>query len=183
MFSAANDILPPLVPSLRPTPPPRPQRPNETPRNGKIRAPCMIRGVRAVGGLPGKIFALCIPKRRFAALFGCMARISCQCQLVLDAQRRYVAREGRFSRPRALRGCMRRKTCHGWPPGNAPGRNIAIAERPGTHRGVMEPGSAVRTKRQPIQQRATTRPTNRENILVPPTEELRRKHARVLWRT
>ena len=46
MFSAANDILPPLVPSLRPTPPPRPQHPNETPRNGKIHAPCVIRRVR-----------------------------------------------------------------------------------------------------------------------------------------
>ena len=35
-------------PPPRPTPsPPRPRRPNEAPRNGKIRAPCMIRGVRA----------------------------------------------------------------------------------------------------------------------------------------
>ena len=52
MFSAANDILPPLMSSLRPTPPPRPQHPNETPRDGRIRAPCMIRGVSAAKRTP-----------------------------------------------------------------------------------------------------------------------------------
>ena len=184
MFSAANDTILPLMPSLRPTPPPRPQHPSETPRNGKIRAPCMIRGaVRRKGPLPGKICALCIPERRFAALFGYMARISCQTHLVLDAWRRYVAREGRFSRPGPLQGCMKRENCHGWPPRNAPRRKLATARRLGTHRGVTEPGSTARTKRQPIQQRATTRPRNRENLLVPSAEKRRRKHARVLWRS
>ena len=42
--------------------------------------------------LPGKIFARCIPKRLFAGLFGCMARISCQSQPVF--------------------GCMARESCH-----------------------------------------------------------------------
>lgn len=37
----------PLAP---PRPSPRPQHPNETPRNGKIRAPCMIRGGPCGGG-------------------------------------------------------------------------------------------------------------------------------------
>ena len=67
----------------------------------------------------GKIFARCIPKRLFAGLFGCMARISCQSQLILDTRRRYAATNWRFSRPRPLSGCMERKTCHGLPPGNA----------------------------------------------------------------
>ena len=93
--------------------------------------------------LRGKVFARCIPERRFAALFGYMARISCQSQLVLDAWRRYVAREGRFSRPGPLRGCMRRENCHGLPPGNASRENIATDGRPWTHHGEISPPSDV----------------------------------------
>ena len=121
----------------------------------------------------GKIFARCIPERRFAGHFGYMARESCQSQLIFDAWRRYVARKGRFSRPRPLSGCMERKTCHGLPPGNAPGRNIAIAGRPGTHRGITELGDAARTKHLPIQHRTLTRPRNHENILVPSAKKRR----------
>ena len=90
-----------------------------------------------------------------------------------DAWRRYVARKGRFSRPRHLLGYMKRKTCHGLPPGNAPGRNIAIARHPRTHRGVTEPGDATRTKHRPIQHHALTRPRNHENILVPSAKKRR----------
>ena len=98
------------------------------------------------GPLPGKIFALCIPERRFAGLFGCTARISCQSRPVSDAWRRYSARKGRFSRPRPPRERMKRKSRHGSPPGNASRRylatvgrrgnafreHFAIGERPGT---------------------------------------------------
>ena len=77
------------------------------------------------GTLPGKIFALCIPERRFAGLFGCTARISCQSQLILDTWRRYIARKGRFFRPRALLGCMKRNNCHGLPLKNASERYLA----------------------------------------------------------
>ena len=161
----------PLAP---PRPSPHPQHPNETPRNGKIRASCMIRGVCAAKRpLRGEIFARCIPERRFAGHFGYMARESCQSQLILDAWRRYVARKGRFSRPRHLLGYMKRKTCHGLPPGNAPGRNIAIARHPRTHRGVTESKDATRTKRRPIQHRMLTRPRNHENILVPSAKKRR----------
>ena len=89
--------------------------------------------------LPGKIFARCILQRRFAGLFGCMARISCQSQLISDAWRANLAANWRFSRPRPLSGCMERKTCHGLPPGNAPRRNLATAKRPGTHRASILP--------------------------------------------
>ena len=89
--------------------------------------------------LRGKIFARCIPERRFAGHFGYMARESCQSQLIFDAWRRYVARKGRFSRPRPLSGCMERKTCHGLPPGNAPRRNLATARPPRTHRARILP--------------------------------------------
>ena len=91
------------------------------------------------GALPGKIFARCIPKRLFAGLFGCMARISCQSQPILDTRRRYAATNWRFSRPRPLSGCMERKTCHGLTPGNASGRNLATARPPGTHRASILP--------------------------------------------
>ena len=99
--------------------------------------------MRRKGPLPGKICALCIPERRFAGLFGCMARISCQCQLVLDTWRRYVARKGRFSRPRPLQGCMKRENCHGLPPGNAPRRKIATDGHLGTHRARILPRTAA----------------------------------------
>ena len=99
--------------------------------------------MRRKGPLPGKICALCIPERRFAGLLGYMAREYCQSQLVLDTRRRYVARKGRFSRPRPLRGCMKREYCHGWPPGNAPRENIATDGRPGTHHGEILPPSDV----------------------------------------
>ena len=81
------------------------------------------------GPLPDKIFARCILQRRFAGLFGCMARISRQSRLVSDAWRRYAARKGRFSRPKPLRERMKRKSCHGSPPGNAPRRYLATVGR------------------------------------------------------
>ena len=98
------------------------------------------------GPLPGKICALCIPERRFAGLFGYTARISCQSQLVLDAWRVNLAREGRFSRPGPLRGCMERKNCHGLPPGNAPRRSLATDCRPRTHRGEILPLPGIRER-------------------------------------
>ena len=95
------------------------------------------------GPLPGKIFARCILRRRFAGLFGYMARISCQSQLISDAWRANLAMNWRFSRPRPLSGCMERKTCHGLPPGNAPRRNLATAKRPGVHRArTLSPSDA-----------------------------------------
>ena len=99
--------------------------------------------------LPGKIFARCIPKRLFAGLFGCMARTSCQSQLISDAWRANLARKGRFSRPRPLLGYMERKTCHGLTPGNASGRNLAIARRPGTHFTGILPSVSARNATAP----------------------------------
>ena len=95
------------------------------------------------GPLPGRIFARCILRRRFAGLFGYMARTSCQSQLISDAWRANLAGKGRFSRPRPLSGYMERKTCHGLPPGNAPRRNLATAKRSGTHRArTLSPSDA-----------------------------------------
>ena len=101
------------------------------------------------GPLPGKIFARCILQRRFAGHFGCMARTSCQSQLISDAWRANLATNWRFSRPRPLLGCMGRKTCHGLPPGNASGRNLAIARRPGTHFTGILPSVSARNATAP----------------------------------
>ena len=99
--------------------------------------------MRRKGRLPGKIFALCIPERLFAGLFGYMERISCQSQLVLDARRRYVAREAPFSRPGPFQGCMERKNCHGKASENASHENIATDGHPGTHHGEISPPADV----------------------------------------
>ena len=109
------------------------------------------------GPLPGKIFARCILQRRFAGLFGYMARISCQSQLISDAWRANLARKGRFSHPRppfgmhgaqnlpriAARERISRAFCHRRAPGNAQRRNLATAKRSGTHRArTLSPSDA-----------------------------------------
>ena len=115
--------------------------------DGKIRAPCMIRGACAAKRVfPGKIFTPCVPERRFAGLFGCIARISCQSQLILNTRRQYAATNWRFSRPKPLLGCVERKTCHGLPPGNAFREHFAIGKRPGTHRGEILPRQGTRER-------------------------------------
>ena len=56
-----------------------------------------------------------------------------------DAWRANLAANWRFSRPKPPRRCMRRKNCHGLPPGNAFREHFAIVERPGTHQGIILP--------------------------------------------
>ena len=95
------------------------------------------------GALPGKIFARCVPERRFAGLFGCMARISCQSQPVFGCMARESCRElaifpseaafgmhGAQNLPRIdARERTAAESCHGKTPGNAPRENIATASR------------------------------------------------------
>ena len=95
------------------------------------------------GALPGKIFARCILQRRFAGLFGCMARISCQSQPVFGCVARESCRElaifpseaafgmhGAQNLPRtAARERTAAESCHGKTPGNAPCENIAAASQ------------------------------------------------------
>ena len=93
--------------------------------------------------LPGRIFARCILQRRFAGLFGCMARISCQSQPVFGCMARESCRElaifpseaafgmhGAQNLPRIdARERTAAESCHGKTPGNAPRENIATASR------------------------------------------------------
>ena len=93
--------------------------------------------------LPGRIFARCVPERRFAGLFGCMARISCRSQPVFGCMARESCRElaifpseaafgmhGAQNLPRIdARERTAAESCHGKTPGNAPRENIATASR------------------------------------------------------
>ena len=105
------------------------------------------------GPLPGKIFARCILQRRFAGLFGYMARISCQSQPVFGCMARESCRElaifpseaafgmhGAKKLPRiAARERISRAFCHRRAPGNAPWHNLAVAGSPKMHRGNTLP--------------------------------------------
>ena len=96
------------------------------------------------GALPGKIFARCILRRRFAGHFGRMARISCQSQPVFGCMARESCRElavfppeaafgmrGAKKLPRiAARERIRAQSCHRQAPGNAFHGHFAISERP-----------------------------------------------------
>ncbi len=111
--------------------------------------------------LPGRIFARCILRRRFAGHFGCMARRSCQSQPVFGCMARESCRElaifpseatfgmhGAQNLPRidaqertAREYChcqsgqehIRAQSCHRRTLGSAFREHFAIGERPGTH--------------------------------------------------
>ena len=99
------------------------------------------------GALPGKIFARCILRRRFAGHFGRMARISCQSQPVFGCMARESCRELAIFPPEAAFGmhgakklpriAARERTaaesCHGKTPGNASRENLATTSCPRTH--------------------------------------------------
>ena len=126
------------------------------------------------GPLPGKIFARCILQRRFAGLFGCMARISCQSQPVFGCMARESCHElaifpseapfGIHGVKKLPRSDARERTaaesCHGKTPGNAPreyvatasqakgalGRSSATVGRWGTHFASILPSSSARER-------------------------------------
>ena len=142
------------------------------------------------GPLLGKIFARCILQRRFAGLFGYMARISCQSQLISDAWRANLAMNWRFSRPRPLSGCMERKTCHGLPPGNAPRRNLATAKRPGTHHArTLSPSDAGGTHFAGIlpsasaRERIRAQSCHRQAPGNTPMKNLHNRHLTIVYKT
>ena len=95
------------------------------------------------GPLLGKIFARCILQRRFAGLFGYMARISCQSQPVFGCMARESCRElaifpseaafgmhGAQNLPRiAARERTAAESCHGKTPENASREYIATASQ------------------------------------------------------
>ena len=91
----------------------------------------------------GKIFAPCVPERRFAGHFGCMARRSCQSQPVFGCMARRSCRELAIFPPEAAFGMHGVKklpriaawertaaeSCRGKTSENAPRENIATASQ------------------------------------------------------
>ena len=95
------------------------------------------------GVLPGKIFARCILRRRFAGHFGCMARISCQRKPVFGCMARESCHEAPFfpsEAPFGIHGAQNLpriaarertvvKSCHGKALGDASRESIAAASQ------------------------------------------------------
>ena len=93
--------------------------------------------------LPGKIFARCILRRRFAGHFGCMARRSCQSQpvfgcmvcescheLAIFPSEATFGMHGAQNLPRiGARERTAAESCHGKTPENASRENIATASQ------------------------------------------------------
>ena len=162
--------------ALPPPPEKRSKRSSGAPRNGKIRAPCMIRGARAAKRAPSwqdirAVYpptAICgafrihgahiLPK---PARFGCMARRSCHEAPLFSSEApfwihgaqnlpRIAARE---RTAREYRHCqsdqerIRAQSCHRRTLGNAFRGHSAIVARPGTHQGIILPRSDAHAER------------------------------------
>lgn len=126
--------------------------------DGKIRAPCMIRGVRAAKRAPSwqdmrAVYsrkAICgafrmhrahiLPK---PARFGCMARESYQEGALFPSEAPF-GMHGAKKLPRiAAWERIRAQSCHGKAPENAPRRNIATASRSRMHFAYILPSPAA----------------------------------------
>lgn len=169
---AAYDAPAPLGP---PRPSPRPQHPNETPRNGKIRASCMIRGVCAAKKAPSwqdihlmhPPTAICrafrihgariLPK---SAHFGCMAAICCQEGALFPSEAPFGIHEAQNLPRIAARERTRAKYCHCKALGNASEHNLAIARHPGTHQDEILPSPGTRERTVASRSRETPREQN-----------------------
>ena len=109
--------------------------------DGKICAPCMIRGARAAKSASSwQDLRAVYPPTAICGAFRMHGA-----QILPEPARfrmhgvRILPRTGDSPRPRPLLGCMRRKNCHGLTPGNAPWRNIATDRHSGTHRARILP--------------------------------------------
>ena len=135
---------PPPSPLAPPRPSPRPQHPNETPRNGKIRAPCVIRGVSAAKSAPPwqdmramhSRKAVCRAFRMHGAhilpmpaRFGYTAAISCQEGALFPSEAPFGMHEARKLPRQGVRERIAAKYCHRLPPENAPWRHGAGRHR------------------------------------------------------
>ena len=142
------------------------------------------------GPLPGKIFARCILQRRFAGLFGCMARISCQSQPVFGCMARESCHElaifpseapfgmhGAQNLPRiAARERTRAKYCHRQAPGDASRENLVTVGRPGTHFASILPSASAR-------ERIRAQSCHRQAPGNTPMKNLHNRHLTIVYKT
>ena len=118
----------------------RSKRSNGAPRNGKICAPCMIRGVRAAKSVPSwqdlrAVYSRKATCRAFrihgarilpkSAHFGCMAAICCQEGALFPSEAPFGIHEAQNLPQIAARERTRPKYCHRQAPENAPWRHGA----------------------------------------------------------
>ena len=68
------------------------------------------------GPLPGKIFAPCVPERRFAGLFGCMARESCHELAIFPSEATFGMHEAKKLPRIDARERTVAESCHGKTP-------------------------------------------------------------------
>ena len=137
----------------------RSKRSNGAPRNGKICAPCMIRGACAAKRAPSwqdiravhSQAAVCRAFRMHGAHilpkpahFGCMARESCH-ELAIFPSEAIFGMHGAQNLPRIdAQERTAAESCHGKTPENASRENIATVGRWGAHRGIILPWQAAR---------------------------------------
>ena len=118
----------------------RSKRSNGAPRNGKICAPCMIRGVRAAKAAPSWQDLRAVRSRKAVcrafqmhgahilpkpAHFGCMAAICCQEGALFPSEAPFGIHEAQNLPRIAAREHTRAKYCHRQAPENAPWRHGA----------------------------------------------------------
>ena len=126
---------------------------------GKIRVPCMIRGVSAAKSAPPwqdmramhSRTALCSAFRMHGAHilpkpahFGCTAAICCQGGALFPSEGASGMHEEKNLPRQGVRERIAREYCHGRPPGNVPRRNIAAVGRWGTQFPSILPSASVR---------------------------------------
>ena len=140
---------------------------------GKICAPCMIRGSRTGKGGPSRqdlraVYSQTAVCRAFRthgarilpkpAHFGCMAAISCH-EPALFPPEAPSGTHGAKKLPRlTAREHATAKCCHGSPPGNAPRRYLAKAERPAPHGAERPTASAWLIVKRHAMRRSTITP-------------------------
>ena len=141
--------------------------------DGKIRAPCMIRGVRAAKRAPSRQELRAMHSRKAIcgafrihgahilpkpAHFGCMARESCHELAIFPSEAPFGIHRVKKLPRIAARERTAAKSCHGKAPGNASRENLvtverrgnafrghfAIGECQGTHQGAILPSPGAR---------------------------------------
>ena len=135
--------------------------------DGRIRAPCVIRGVSAAKRAPPWQDLRAMHSRKaIAGLFGYMARISCQGGVLFPSGAPSGMHEAKKLPRTAAWERTTAKSCHGLPPGNASRRNIAAASHSRTHFAKILPWTNARIRlaanndRPPAKQRQRQDPGN-----------------------
>ena len=154
----------------------RSKRSNGAPRNGKICAPCMIRGARAAKSAPSwqnlrAVYSQTAVCRAFRmhgahilpkpAHFGCMARESCHERAISPSEATFGMHEAKKLSRMAARERTAAESCHGRHPENAPWLHLATAapsrmllddilpRRPWAARACCEIAAAPRSQKTP----------------------------------